>query len=103
LSIADGCDTSTNRPELTVRNSKLPPGGGRAAGGGSKIGRRRRVTVQPSQAKRATWLAVVRLGGADNRYAVQSGKTVTYVDGATALCDLLAFVSPRGGRGGDET
>jgi hypothetical protein len=103
MTVPDGCDTSTTSPEFTVRNSKLPPGGGRAAAGGSTRRRRTTPAPQPSQSKQTVWVAVLKLGGADSRYALQVGKRVTYVDGATTLDDVLAFLKPRGGRSGDET
>jgi hypothetical protein len=103
LSIDDGCDASTFSAEFTVRNSKLPPGGGRAAGGGSSVGRRRRVTTQPSQHRGAKWLAVLSLGGAEGRFAVQMGKRVVFVDGSMCLLDVIEALKPLGGRSGDET
>lgn len=103
MTLQERCDGSTNGPEFTVRNSKLPPGGGRAAGGGSSVGRRRRVATLPAQQQGAKWLAIVRLGGADARFAVQMGKSVTFVDGAVCLSDLLSFLTPTRGRSGDET
>jgi len=103
LKITNGCDTSTTAAEITVRNLKLPPGGGRAAGGGSARRKRQGTPLQPSQSKRAKWLAVVVLPGAEQRFAVQCGRAVTYVDGSTTLADVLHFVASQGGRAGDET
>jgi len=103
LKIHNGCDTSARHDEITVRNWKLPPGGGRAAASGTTRSKRKRVEAKPSQSKRAKWLAVVVLGGAEQRFAVQCGKRVTYVDGSCTLADVLQFLLPAGGRGGDET
>lgn len=103
LTIYDGCDTSANQSEFFVRNSKLPPGGGRAAAGSTSGRRRRRSETQPAQRKSAKWVALVRLGGATDRYSAQLGKQVVYFDGALSVSDLLAALSMRGARAGDET
>jgi len=45
----------------------------------------------------------LRLGTADDRFAIQFGKKIVYVDGGVSIADVLALLGGSGARGGDET